>query len=92
MIAKLHLVFARQNIPPHFSSKPESPPSSNPLYDGDTHITLGTDYISLHIDRTGLDPILVAANYNAGSVRRTAPTADNPYGTGDLRKPSRPRG
>ena len=80
VIAKLHLVFAPADIPPHFSSKPESPPSSNPLYDGDTNITLGTDYISLHIDRTGLDPILVAANYNAGSVRRTAPTADNPWG------------
>ena len=80
VIAKLHLVFAPADIPPHFSSKPESPPSSNPLYDGDTNITLGTDYISLHVDRTGLDPILVAANYNAGSVRRTAQTPDNPWG------------
>jgi hypothetical protein len=80
VIAELHLVFAPEDIPPHFSSKPDSPPSSNPLYDGDTNISLGTDYISLHTDRTGLDPILVAANYNAGSVKRTAPTADNPWG------------
>jgi peptidoglycan L-alanyl-D-glutamate endopeptidase CwlK len=80
VIAKLHLVFAPEDIPPHFSSKPALPPSDNPLYDGDTNITLGTDYISMHTDRTGLDPILVAANYNAGSVRRTAPTADNPWG------------
>jgi hypothetical protein len=80
VIAKLHLIFAPEDIPPHFSSKPDSSPSSNPLYDGDTNITLGTDYISLHTDRTGLDPILVAANYNAGSVRRTATTPQNPWG------------
>jgi hypothetical protein len=80
VIAKLHLVFAREDIPPHFSSKPGSAPSSNPLYDGDTNIGLGVDYINLHTDRTGLDPILVAANYNAGSLRRTAPSAQNPWG------------
>jgi hypothetical protein len=80
VIAKLHLPFEPQDIPPHFSSKPASPPSSNPLYDGDTNITLGVGYISMHTDRTGLDPILLAANYNAGSVRRTTPTHDNPWG------------
>jgi hypothetical protein len=80
VIAKLHLIFQPQDIPPHFSSKPQSPPSSNPLYDGDTNITLGVDYISLHTDRTGLDPILVAANYNGGSIKRRSTTPDNPWG------------
>ena len=80
VIAKLHLVFAPEDIPPQFTRKPDAPPSNNPLYDGDTNISLGTDYISLHIGRTGLDPILVAANYNAGSIRRKEPTADNPWG------------
>jgi hypothetical protein len=80
VIAKLHLVFEPRDIPPHFASEPPERPASNPLYDGDTNITLGVDYISLHIDRTGLDPILVAANYNGGSVRRTVTNPLNPWG------------
>ena len=56
VIAKLHLVFAPEDIPPQFTRKPDAPPSNNPLYDGDTNISLGTDYISLRIGRTGLIP------------------------------------
>jgi len=86
VISALHLVFEPQDVPPHFTSKPAAPPSNNPLYDGDTNITLGVDDISRHRDRTGLDPILVAARYNRGSLQPAARTQDNPWGlvtTGD---------
>lgn len=86
VIAARHLVFGPEDTPPHFSQKPDSPPSTNPLYDGDTNITLGVDEIGLHLDKTGLDPILVAARYNRGSLQKTQPKPDNPWGlvtTGD---------
>jgi hypothetical protein len=71
--------------PPHFSSKP-FPPAANPLYDGEMNIRLGTAYIRQNKAQTGLDPIFVAAAYNAGSLRHTAPSPRNPWGlvsTGD---------
>ena len=86
VISKLHLVFEPQDVPPHFTTKPNVNPANNPLYDGDTCITLGVDDISRHRDKTGLDPILVAARYNRGSLQRAAINADNPWGlvtTGD---------
>ena len=80
IISRLNLGFAPNQIPPHFSSRPAASPSSNPLYDGDINIPVGTGYIRLHRNSTGLNPILVSACYNAGSVRRRAPTQDNPWG------------
>ncbi|MBX9843222.1 MAG: hypothetical protein K2Z80_15580 [Xanthobacteraceae bacterium] len=67
MIDKFHLPHPK---PPKLSSKPMPPPSSNPLYDGRASIDIGTAYIRNNRGKTGLDPILVAACYNAGSIRQ----------------------
>jgi hypothetical protein len=80
IINQLQLNFAPRDIPPHFPAKPQVAPSDNPLYDGDVNIPVGTGYIRQHRNSTGLNPILVSACYNAGSVRRTAPTQVNPWG------------
>jgi hypothetical protein len=80
LIIRLRLDFSPGDIPPHFTAKPNAPPSINPLYDGEVNIELGTGFISLHQSRTGLDPILVAACYNHGSLGRTTPNQANPWG------------
>ena len=54
--------------PPKFSVKPAEPPANNPLYEGNVSIDIGTGYIAKKIAKVGLDPILVAASYNAGSI------------------------
>jgi len=80
IINRLGLSFAPEDIPRHFPAKPAAPPALNPLYDGDVCIPLGTGYIRMKRERTGLDPILLAATYNHGSIGRTVPTQDNPWG------------
>lgn len=52
-----------------FKNKPSPNPQSLGLYDSETNILLGTAYIAHNIPKTGLDPLLVAASYNAGSLR-----------------------
>lgn len=54
---------------PRFATRPVPPPATNPLYDGKASIDIGTAYIRNNLPRTGFDPILVAAHYNAGSLR-----------------------
>lgn len=66
MIQKFGLPHAS---PPRLAARPIPPPTSNPLYDGKVSIDIGAAYIRNNVEKTGLDPILVAAAYNAGSVR-----------------------
>jgi len=60
---------AHQN-PPTFANKQMPPPKSNPLYDANASIDIGTAYIASQFPATSFDPILVAAAYNAGSIRQ----------------------
>jgi peptidoglycan L-alanyl-D-glutamate endopeptidase CwlK len=48
--------------------RPTDPPLTLPLYDPAISIDIGTAYIKHYLDKTGNDPILVAANYNAGGI------------------------
>lgn len=61
---------------PALATKPVPAPSNNPLYDAGLSIDLGTAVIMQSLHVTGLDPILVAACYNAGSIRQST---DNPW-------------
>jgi hypothetical protein len=63
-------------IAPALATKPVPAPDANPLYDPGLSIDLGTAVIKENIRATGLDPILVAACYNHGSV---GSSTDNPW-------------
>lgn len=52
-----------------FENKPSKNPESLGLYDAKISIDIGTAYIAHNRAKTGDDPILVAAAYNAGSLR-----------------------
>lgn len=54
-------------VAPVYNTRP-APPSSHPLYDGKINIDIGTAEIKQRWDKTGDDPILVAAAFNAGGV------------------------
>lgn len=53
---------------PHFKRKPRAPATLG-LYDPEIAIDVGTAYIAHQSDSTRLNPIKVAAAYNAGSLR-----------------------
>lgn len=57
-----------------FKSKPAKAPADVGLYDPATCIDVGTAYIRHNMAATGDNPLLVAAAYNAGSVR---PSSEN---------------
>lgn len=52
-----------------FKNRPAKDPAKLGLYDGGICIDVGTAYIAHNAAQTGFDPILVAAAYNAGSLR-----------------------
>ncbi|WP_207538265.1 D-alanyl-D-alanine carboxypeptidase family protein [Sabulicella rubraurantiaca] len=62
---------------PSFDAKPEPPPQDLPIYKPDIAIDLGAAFIRRGMAKTGTNPILVAAAYNAGSVRQGT---GNPWG------------
>lgn len=51
---------------PHFWEAPNIPPDEHPLYDPGRALTIGGGTLAKRWDRTGDDPVLVAAAYNAG--------------------------
>ena len=57
-----------------YKNKPAKPPEDLGLYDPATCIDAGTSYIRHNMPVTGDNPLLVAAVYNAGSLR---PSPDN---------------
>lgn len=61
---------------PAFRKQPP-PPAVHPLYDYPISLDLGTAYIRQNWKKTGADPVLVSAAYNAGSLRKTT---NNPWG------------
>ena len=62
---------------PQFASHPAPTPDDLPMYNPDIAIDLGTARMRQLIARNGPDPLLVAAAYNAGSLRASN---DNPWG------------
>lgn len=79
VIDKLQLTYDKEGVAPTFTSEPASVPQTLGLYDPTINIDIGTGEIKLNNLRhsTGFDPILVAACYNAGSLRQTNA---NPWG------------
>lgn len=51
-----------------YQNKPASPPASLGLYESGINIRIGTAYIDMQRNKTGLNPILVAAAFNAGGL------------------------
>lgn len=81
--AKFDLVYQPFQVAPHYRERPVPPPADNPLYEYPANIDIGAAEIRVRLRKTGFDPILVAAAYNAGGLR---PTGANPWGikvTGD---------
>lgn len=55
-------------IAPNYRSEPSPVPATHPLYEGGPNIDIGTAEIFNRWSKTGDDPILVAAAYNAGGL------------------------
>lgn len=68
VIRRLHLSYDPFTIAPYFPTEPRPAPSQNPLYSGGPNIDIGTAEIKTRIGKTGFDPILLAAAYNAGGL------------------------
>jgi hypothetical protein len=85
VIKLLQLNYDKDAVAPAFAARPVPPPTDLKLYDGATNIDIGTGEIKLNNKRhsTGFDPILVAACYNAGSLRETAANPWNLFTFGD---------
>jgi peptidoglycan L-alanyl-D-glutamate endopeptidase CwlK len=64
---------------PFFRSKAEATVDQLGLYDAAVCIDVGTAYIAQNMPSTGDDPLLVAAAYNAGSLK---PSAENHWRIG----------
>ncbi len=62
-------------VAPTYAKKPASTPTSNPLYGGALNIDLGTAEIRYRLAKTGQDPILVAAAFNAGGLYQSSGNA-----------------
>jgi len=59
-------------VAPVFSAKPDPKPAHHPLYDYAANLDLGAAEIRIRLPKSGLDPILVAAAFNAGGLYGTA--------------------
>jgi peptidoglycan L-alanyl-D-glutamate endopeptidase CwlK len=59
---------------PYIAVKPDPAPPANPLYDGATNIDIGTAEIRSRINKSKIDPILVAACFNAGGLYQSDQT------------------
>lgn len=67
----------------YFKSKPRSAPASVGLYDAPLSIEIGACYIRRQFTATQGNPILVAAGYNAGSLKASGTNAWGLQVTGD---------
>jgi murein DD-endopeptidase MepM/ murein hydrolase activator NlpD len=63
------LSYVPLKVAPAIRSKPAKAPAKHPLYEYVANIELGTAEIRMNKSKTGDDPILVAAAYNAGSLK-----------------------
>jgi murein DD-endopeptidase MepM/ murein hydrolase activator NlpD len=75
--AQYGLAYDPFTVAPAFRQKPDPKPPQHPLYDYAANIDIGTAEIRIRLDKTGDDPILVAAAFNAGGVY---PKQDSDWG------------
>ncbi|AGW13013.1 putative peptidoglycan-binding domain 1 protein [Megalodesulfovibrio gigas DSM 1382 = ATCC 19364] len=68
VITAMKLPYDAHAIAPHIQEQPATAPQALPLYDPRVNIDIGTAEIKIRWDKTGSDPILVAAAYNAGGL------------------------
>ncbi len=75
IIRKMGLAYDPFAVAPDY---PENPigPTQHPLYEYGNNIDIGAAEIAFRIEKTGFDPILTAAAYNAGSLRESG---SNPW-------------
>lgn len=66
-----NLDYDQFEVAPHYRTRPRPNPSNHPLYDYDNNIDIGTSEILQRWNRTGDDPILVAAAFNSGGLYRS---------------------
>jgi peptidoglycan L-alanyl-D-glutamate endopeptidase CwlK len=74
--ATMNLGFDPGTAFPWYKNKPPTPSSTLGLMDPTICIHLGTAYIAHELSVTGGDPLLVAAAYNAGSIK---PSSENAW-------------
>ena len=67
---------------PHYETVP-APPDQHPLYAYKNSIDIGTAVIKQRWKKTGDDPILVAAAYNAGGIYKSQLNPWHLHTTGD---------
>jgi peptidoglycan L-alanyl-D-glutamate endopeptidase CwlK len=68
---------------PSLDKEPSRPPKNLALYDGDVALDVGAALIRQIIDKVGTNPLLVAASYNAGSLRPSSTNLWRIQCTGD---------
>ncbi|MER9490824.1 N-acetylmuramoyl-L-alanine amidase [Mesorhizobium sp. M0320] len=59
-------------VAPVYPAKPNPKPANHPLYDFATNLDLGAAEIRIRLNKSGFDPILVAAAFNAGGLYSSA--------------------
>jgi murein DD-endopeptidase MepM/ murein hydrolase activator NlpD len=62
------LAYDPLTVAPIYRQKPVPKPARNPLYDYSANLDIGTAEIRIRLDKSGDDPILVAAAFNAGGI------------------------
>ena len=72
VIRRKGLAYQPFTVAPHIGSQPVPPPATHPLYDGRANIDIGTAEVATRTPKTGDDPILVAAAYNAGGLYQSS--------------------
>ena len=77
------LKFKNETTLKWFKNKPSTAPKSLGLYDGRIGIMVGASYIAHQTAKTGLNPILVAAAYNAGSIKASGTNTWGIFAHGD---------
>lgn len=70
IVRHMKLAYDPFAVAPYYASQP-TPPVQHPLYEGAANIDIGTAEIRSRWTKTGGDPILVAAAYNAGGLYQT---------------------
>ena len=70
-------------VAPPYRQQPRPAPANHPLYDPNTNITVGAAEIKQRWNRSGDDPILVAACFNAGGLYETRTNAWHLRSTND---------
>ncbi|UCF90750.1 MAG: D-alanyl-D-alanine carboxypeptidase family protein [Desulfobacterales bacterium] len=82
VIRTLGLDYDPFTVAPVFEFRPEPPPAL-PLYEAAIDLDLGTAEIKRRLTKTGDDPILVAAAYNAGGLYKSSQNPWHLRSTGD---------